>query len=206
MPKAVLAAPLLAAILLAGASPAALAQGAGAPRPGILSAEQIIAALRPVGAIQAGTRGIRPVGPLAGSAAAPAAAAGAAPSQPVRTAMAAKPPAVDLTVHFEFGSAEITPRAARALDELGRALVSASLAGYRFRIEGHTDTVGTPEFNKNLSDQRAYAVARYLEDRFAVGATRLETVGLGDRMLLVATPPQTPEERNRRVHVVNLGT
>jgi outer membrane protein OmpA-like peptidoglycan-associated protein len=49
-------------------------------------------------------------------------------------------------------------------------------------------------------------VARYLEGRFAVGATRLETVGLGDRALLVATPPQTPEERNRRVHVVNLGT
>lgn len=195
------AAPLFAALLLAVAALAppvpALAQAA--PRPGNPSAEQIIAALRPVGAIPAGTRGIRPVG---GAASQP----GVATTMAARPPMPAKPPSVDLTVHFDFGSAEITPRAARTLDELGRALTSAVLAGYRFRIEGHTDTVGTPDFNKNLSDQRASAVARYLEGRFAVGATRLETVGLGDRSLLVATPPQTPEERNRRVHVVNLGT
>ncbi len=206
MRKSLFAVPVFAA-LLAGVSAVALAQGAPASRPAPLSAEQIIAALRPVGTIQSGTRGIRPVGPSAAPAAAAAPMAGGmAPPQPVRTAMPAKPPAVDLTVHFDFGSAEITPRAARALDELGRALVSAELNGYRFRIEGHTDTVGTPDFNKNLSDQRASAVARYLEMRFSVGQTRLETVGLGDRALLVATPPQTPEERNRRVHVVNLGT
>ena len=193
MRKSLFAAPLLAVCLLAGSIPV-WAQSAGSP-----SAEQIIAALRPTGAIQAGTRGIRPVGPGAQPVAAGATMVGRAAPMP------AKPPSVDLTVHFDFGSAEITPRASRTLDELGRALTSAVLSGYRFRIEGHTDTVGTPDFNKTLSDQRASAVARYLEARFGVQQMRLETVGLGDRSLLVATPPQTPEERNRRVHVVNLG-
>jgi outer membrane protein OmpA-like peptidoglycan-associated protein len=157
------------------------------------TADQIIAALKPTGAIQSGTRGIRPVGPGAH-----AAQAAAEPS-------GAKQPSIDLNVHFEFGSAELTPDTMRMLDELGRALTSNTLVSYRFRIEGHTDTVGTEDFNKNLSDQRAAAVATYLEGKFGIGASRLETVGLGQAELAVPTPPQTPEQRNRRVHVVNLG-
>ena len=91
------------------------------------------------------------------------------------------------------------------LDQLGQALTSAALSSYRFRIAGHTDTVGSPETNKTLSDQRAAAVAAYLESKFNVTPNRLETVGVGESDLLVATPPQTPEPRNRRVQVINLG-
>ncbi|MCX7383832.1 MAG: OmpA family protein [Alphaproteobacteria bacterium] len=160
------------------------------------TADQIIAALKPTGQIQAGNRGIRPVAP--GAAAVATEVSRPAPAQ-------VRQPSMDLNVHFEFGSAELTPDATRTLDELGRALSSNALGGYRFRIEGHTDTVGTEEFNKTLSDQRAATVARYLEGKFGVGPARLETVGLGQSVPLVATPPQTPEQRNRRVHVVNLG-
>jgi outer membrane protein OmpA-like peptidoglycan-associated protein len=114
-------------------------------------------------------------------------------------------PAVSLTVEFKTGSAELTPHATHVLDELGRALTSSELATYRFRVEGHTDTVGTPETNKTLSEKRAEAVAAYLETKFGVPAARLEAVGVGDAQPLVPTPPQTPEARNRRVQVVNLG-
>ena len=179
------------------------------------TAEQIIAALKPTGPIQSGTRGIRAAsGPVAGPVAVTPVAVTPGAVVPgavmpgeaaVRHGAAARLPEIDLNVHFDFGSAELTLDAARTLDELGRALSSQSLAGYRFRIEGHTDTVGTADFNRNLSDQRAATVARYLEGRFGVGGSRLETVGLGESMLLVPTPPQTPEMRNRRVHVVNLG-
>lgn len=174
------------------------------------TAEQIIAALKPTGPIQSGTRGIRAAsGPVAGPVAVTPGAVVPGAVMPgeaaVRHRAAARLPEIDLNVHFDFGSAELTLDAARTLDELGRALSSQSLAGYRFRIEGHTDTVGTADFNRNLSDQRAATVARYLEGRFGVGGSRLETVGLGESMLLVPTPPQTPEMRNRRVHVVNLG-
>jgi len=193
--------PFVAAVVLAmpqGAQSQPF-QGQASQRP---TAEQIIAALKPTGVIQAGTRGIRPLGPTT----APVEAANAAaPVRPVAGQASAKVPSIDLTVLFEFGSAELTVDASRTLDELGRALTSAVLSGYRFRIEGHTDTVGTPEFNKSLSDQRAAVVARYLEARFGLSSARLETVGLGDSALLVPTPPQTPEQRNRRVHVVNLG-
>ena len=54
------------------------------------------------------------------------------------------------------------------LDALGKALSSADLANYRFRIEGHTDTVGSKEYNRSLSERRAEAVVSYIETKFGV--------------------------------------
>jgi OOP family OmpA-OmpF porin len=110
----------------------------------------------------------------------------------------------DLIVQFKSGSAELTPQAASTLDTLGQAIASPDLAGLHFRIEGHTDTVGTPDANKALSEQRAQAVVSYLITKFHVDATRLQPIGMGEEGLAVSTPPQTPEQRNRRVHVVRI--
>jgi outer membrane protein OmpA-like peptidoglycan-associated protein len=123
------------------------------------------------------------------------------------TAAAAPPeaPSATLSVAFATDSAELTPRARQTLDRLGRALTSADLAQDRFRIEGHTDTVGSADYNKALSQRRAEAAAAYLEQNFGVLPARLETVGLGEDGLLVPTPPQTANAQNRRVKVVNLG-
>jgi len=115
-------------------------------------------------------------------------------------------PAVSLNVLFETGSAALTPQAIQTLEDLGRALTNPALAAYRFRIEGHTDTVGTREYNKALSGRRAIAVADYLTGRFHIDRTRLQTVGMGQDGLLVPTPDQTQEPRNRRVLVVNIGS
>jgi outer membrane protein OmpA-like peptidoglycan-associated protein len=126
-------------------------------------------------------------------------------AQPTATATAADHPSVNLTVEFRTGSADLTPQAVRTLTELGRALASPALASYKFRIEGHTDTVGTPESNKELSQRRAASVVDFIATHFNVDRARLEAVGMGEDGLLVQTPDQTPEARNRRVQVVNLG-
>ncbi|MDE2335631.1 MAG: OmpA family protein [Rhodospirillales bacterium] len=211
----------LAAAALVGLTAAAQAQ----TNP---TANQIIKALQPTGTISGTTRGIRPVGapppapaPIAAvPAALPATAApgvsvapqpastpapAPAPTQPAPT-QAAKPPSVNLSVEFANGSAALTPAARRTLDQLGKALTSAELSNYRFRIAGHTDTVGTHAFNRTLSQRRADTVARYLESKFSIPAARLEAIGRGEQGLLVPTPPQTPEPRNRRVQITNLGT
>ena len=112
---------------------------------------------------------------------------------------------MNLTVNFANGSAELTPDAIRTLDALGRALASKDLAAYRFRIEGHTDTVGSRDYNRALSERRAEAVVDYVAKKFGVDPSRLQAVGMGEDGLLVPTPPQTPEPRNRRVQVINLG-
>jgi OmpA-OmpF porin, OOP family len=153
------------------------------------STEQIIKSLTPTNPSGA-TRGLR-LGP-------------AATSQP--QPQAAPAPAISLTVEFATGSAELTPDAIRVLDSLGKALTDRALIAYRFRIEGHTDTVGTREYNQELSDRRAAAVVAYLAGNFHVDRSRVQAIGMGEDHLLIPTPDQTPEPRNRRVEVVNIGS
>jgi OmpA-OmpF porin, OOP family len=150
-----------------------------------------------------------PVPSAAPPAAAPAQTAVVAPALPPVAPQAVAPqaaaPSIDLTVQFQIGSAELTPQAMRTLDELGRALSSEALAGFRFRIEGHTDTTGSRALNMSLSQARAARVAEYLQGRHGVPADRLEAVGRGQEALKVPTPDQTAEPRNRRVQVINIG-
>jgi outer membrane protein OmpA-like peptidoglycan-associated protein len=113
-------------------------------------------------------------------------------------------PSADLNILFASGSAELTPTAMRLLDDLGRALTDASMGGSRFLIEGHTDTVGEVATNLLLSERRAQAVVSYLGARFLIQTDRLVAKGVGETGLLVPTSDETPEQRNRRVHVVNL--
>ncbi|MCU0987119.1 MAG: OmpA family protein [Acetobacteraceae bacterium] len=202
---------LAAAVLLA-----LLAAPAGA-QPRDPSASEIIDALRPKpGQFQPATRGIRPVSPqpAAPAPAQPAAVApGAAPvapaappvAAPAPAAVPADAPAISLTVRFATGSAELTDQARRVLDELGKALTSEDLRPFRFRIEGHTDTVGSAALNQSLSERRAAAVRAYLTSRFGVEGERLIAVGLGETRLAVDTGDNVDEPRNRRVQIVNIG-
>jgi outer membrane protein OmpA-like peptidoglycan-associated protein len=113
-------------------------------------------------------------------------------------------PSLDFNITFASGSAELTPSAIKILDGLGKALTSADLASSKFRVEGHTDTVGTPESNRELSSRRAAAVVGYLSQHYGITGGRLEAVGMGEEALLVPTGPGVNEQRNRRVHVVNI--
>ena len=115
-------------------------------------------------------------------------------------------PSASITVTFASGSWQITPDAERALAPLGRALASQDLAAFRFRIEGHTDAVGDSASNQALSERRAAAVRDYLIAKFGVAPQRLVAVGLGETQLLVPTPDEVPNARNRRVQVVNIGS
>lgn len=130
----------------------------------------------------------------------------ARPAAPPATTAPAGVPAISVNVTFASGSASLTPAAMEQLNPLGRALVSPEHAASRFRIEGHTDTVGSAEENRLLSERRANAVRDYLMQRFSIPADRLVTEGLGETRLLVPTGDETPEQRNRRVQVLNLGS
>ena len=153
--------PLVAGLFAIAASPVLVPSSVLAQ--GNPSADQIIKSLTPTGDVSKhGTRGIRMSQPgdtaPAPSAVAPSASApprsighptmaAAKPSAAApATASAATAPAVDLTVNFETGSADLTADAMKTLDALGTALSSDALAHYRFRVEGHTDTVGSPAF------------------------------------------------------------
>ncbi|WP_184381829.1 OmpA family protein [Roseococcus suduntuyensis] len=150
------------------------------------------------------TRGIRVPGrpgnegTTGGAPAAPQGEAGKAPGEE-------EPPSVNLTVFFPTGSARITPQAADALAALGRALNREELRPFRFRVEGHTDTEGDAQMNQMLSERRALAVREHLIEKFGIAPQRLLAQGMGESRLLIPTPDNFPEPRNRRVQIVNLG-
>jgi OOP family OmpA-OmpF porin len=168
------------------------------------SADQIINALTPSNNAPMATRGIR----LGGQ---PPAAE--KPATEVSTGTGAMKPApniansgqANLTVPFASGSSAVSPVAAQVLDQLGEALASPKLADFKFRVEGHTDTAGSPDMNKSLSQQRAASVADYLATKFHIDRARLTPVGMGEDGLLVETGPGVANSANRRVLVVNLG-
>ncbi|MBO1326514.1 OmpA family protein [Acetobacter sp. TBRC 12305] len=160
------------------------------------STQQLINQLRPGAHMDGTTRGIRML---------PGGSAGAsASSRSHASAPDTARPSASLVVDFLNGSAELTPQATAALDQLGTALTSAQLGSYRFKVIGHTDTTGSASLNQTLSTQRAEAVKDYLKAKFQIADDRLQAIGVGQNGLAVPTPPNTSERRNRRVEIINL--
>jgi OmpA-OmpF porin, OOP family len=81
-------------------------------------------------------------------------------------------------ITFVSGSANLTPAATQNIDKLAAAMLRADKLNTRFRIEGHTDSVGGREANLELSKRRAAAVSSYLVSK-GVDASRLDVIGHG---------------------------
>ena len=69
-------------------------------------------------------------------------------------------------------------------------------------IEGHTDNVGTPEHNMQLSKQRAESVVSYLVNDLQVAPSRLTAVGYGDSRPLADNGTEEGKRQNRRINAV----
>jgi outer membrane protein OmpA-like peptidoglycan-associated protein len=108
-------------------------------------------------------------------------------------------PSVDLSIQFEFDSAKLLPESKPLLNNLAKAINSDNLKSYTFLVEGHTDAVGSAEYNQRLSNQRALAVASYLST-LGVSRARLKTFGKGSNELLFPDKPDSAE--NRRVKII----
>ena len=115
------------------------------------------------------------------------------------------PRRVDLpAIQFEFNSDRLTRTALSQTDELVTALNSPSLRPFTFAIQGHTDSIGSDEFNRSLSLRRAQAVKEYLANMGGISRVRLVEVGLGENYPIRGIT--STDERNRRVEIVNLGS
>lgn len=102
-------------------------------------------------------------------------------------------------VLFDTGQATLKPGAGRALDRLAHFLKDSS--GTHVIIEGHTDSVGTDDYNLALSQRRAQAVADALSAR-GVSTDRVETKGLGKSYPVATNDSQAGRQQNRRVEIV----
>lgn len=109
---------------------------------------------------------------------------------------AAAPSALSLPVPFAFASAEILPQAKAQLDAIA-AGIRLLPATQKVVIEGHTDALGSEQYNDELSQRRAQSVRRYLVASHGIDSARLQAVGLGEHNPLPGRSPQAGE--NRRV-------
>ncbi len=113
--------------------------------------------------------------------------------------MSAMPlPPVRYLLYFKQGTTILRPDSQLLLPEIARALKSRQPA--QLSIVGHTDTMGTADFNYQLGLLRAAAVSELLASHGAVPAS-IEAASHGETDPIIKTPDQTPEPRNRRVEV-----
>ena len=115
------------------------------------------------------------------------------------TPEAREKPNVDLSIQFEFDSAKLLPESRPLLDNLAKAINSDKLRGFTFILEGHTDIVGSADYNQKLSNQRALSVLAYLASK-GVSKERLKALGKGSTELLMPDKPDAAE--NRRVRII----
>ncbi|HSA54185.1 MAG TPA: OmpA family protein [Gemmatimonadaceae bacterium] len=99
---------------------------------------------------------------------------------------------------YDFDSDEIRAEAASNLRNL-----AASLGKYPntdLLIVGHTDAVGTSEYNQSLSERRAVAACNYLTGQ-GVNSVRLRAVGRGETEPIAVNDTERGRQLNRRVEV-----
>jgi len=100
---------------------------------------------------------------------------------------------------FEFGKADLKPETREVLAKVSGILMVAS--GYHLSIEGHTDNVGSDEFNQKLSEARAQSVLDYLF-RAGVAPEIMSKVGFGESQPRSPNDTAKGRQENRRVEIV----
>jgi outer membrane protein OmpA-like peptidoglycan-associated protein len=102
-------------------------------------------------------------------------------------------------LYFVIGSDELTEESKAELPKVLAALRDRPVPDVL--VVGHTDTVGDTLGNDQLSAQRAERMKGHLVE-IGIPANRIHTAGRGERELLVATPDNVDEPRNRRVEII----
>lgn len=103
-------------------------------------------------------------------------------------------------IYFDYDKADIKPESRPQLEQMAAMLKART--ELNVLIVGHTDNQGALDYNMDLSQRRAQAVARALADDFGVDGSRLTPRGIG--FLAPVTTNRTEEGRakNRRVELV----
>ncbi len=102
-------------------------------------------------------------------------------------------------IEFEFKKADITPESERRLQKTLKLLYA--FPDYAFSLEGHTDDIGSKQFNKKLSFDRANAVKKWLVDR-GINPGRLTVKGFGFDRPIATNETEEGRQRNRRVEFI----
>ena len=102
-------------------------------------------------------------------------------------------------VLFDTGSATLKPGAREKLAKISGIVLAHP--GLTLQIEGHTDSVGSDDFNQQLSERRADSVRDFLASQ-GVGASSMTAKGFGKTQPVASNDNAEGRQRNRRVELV----
>lgn len=102
----------------------------------------------------------------------------------------------ELVVEFDFDKSDIRSVYQPQFDEIAAILKESPEIS--MTIEGHTDSIGTEDYNQGLSERRADAVkAKFVQD-YGITANRISTIGYGETRPIADNKTSEGRQRNRR--------
>ncbi len=105
-------------------------------------------------------------------------------------------------VLFDFGKFTLRPPTREKLAKISGIILAHP--GLKLEVEGHTDDVGSDEFNQKLSEQRSDAVRTYLMEQ-GLNGDLITSVGFGKTVPAVPNTSAANRQKNRRVEMVVSG-
>ncbi len=102
-------------------------------------------------------------------------------------------------VLFDTNKSTLKAGAATTLDRVAEFM--AKNAGTKVMIEGHTDSTGSEDYNQELSQRRADAVATALESH-GIDRSRVQPLGRGESLPVASNDNSAGRQQNRRVEIV----
>ena len=105
-------------------------------------------------------------------------------------------------VLFDFNSANLKPGAREKLAKVAGILLA--YPGLEIALEGHTDSIGSDQYNQNLSERRAQSVRTYLVSS-GIKQDMVRAMGFGESQPVVSNDNSAGRQQNRRVELVVSG-
>ena len=101
-------------------------------------------------------------------------------------------------IHFKHNSMRLSDEAYEVLDQI--VDFGSSNPVLKIIVEGYTDSLGHPVYNKNLSKMRAEVIKKYLVDK-GMPAAKIETVGMGPENPIASNETFEGRKLNRRIEI-----
>ena len=101
-------------------------------------------------------------------------------------------------IHFKHNSMQLSDEAYEVLDKI--VDFGSSNLVLKIIVEGYTDSLGDPAYNKNLSKMRAEVLKKYLVDK-GIPAAKIETVGMGSENPIASNETFEGRKLNRRIEI-----
>lgn len=109
---------------------------------------------------------------------------------------------VRLNIEFDFDKSDIRPQYHDELKQVGDFM--NKYPDTNMAIEGHTDNIGTEEYNQKLSQRRVDSVKNYIVDKFNIDGKRIKATGYGKTRPIADNKTDEGRQRNRRVEAVSI--